>query len=359
MQRTLVPSILIVLSSVAAAQSVPTGYPVTQNQSNCSWSGTSTLGAIVGNPSNQFQLAGNVALLQSPAAPLAVGSAAFNGGDVFTVPDLHGKINNPLPFLPPLATIDVTGLHLSATSPGFTLDAAGNFNASITLTALAGTLTVTPLGSAPTQTDLTGQASSPTASAGALTVAGTGFLLVAPINSSFPFSDPTSGASGSITIVGTLRASWSAPAPSTYCTPKVNSLGCTPSISAVGTPRFSATSGFTVSAANVINNKPGLLLYSSSGSAATPFQGGFLCVASPIRRSVPIASGGNPPPNDCSGVYSIDLCAFASGGLGGTPSPELSEPGRPIVCQFWGRDPGFAAPANSTLSNALAYTITP
>jgi hypothetical protein len=354
-------AVLLVVSSTpaAVAQTTPFTYTVNQTQSNFTWSGTSTLGAIVGNPSNQFQMAGTAALLQAAALPLPAGTAAFNGGDVFTVPDLHGKINNPLPFLPPLATIDVLGLHLSATSPAFSVDGAGNFSASVTLTALAGTLVVTPFGSGPTNTNLAGQVSTPTPVGGTLVASGTSFALAAPINTSFPFSDPVSGASGSITLLGTLRANWTAAPPTTHCSAKVNSLGCTPSISATGTPRFSASSGFTVSAANVINNKPGLLLYSSTGIASTPFQGGFLCQQGPIRRSTPLGSGGNPPPNDCSGVYAIDVCAFASGALGGTPAPELREPGRSIACQLWGRDPGFGAPNKSTLSNGLVYVVTP
>ena len=70
-----------------------------------------------------------------------------------------------------------------------------------------------------------------------------------------------------------------------YCTAKLNSLGCSPSMSASGQPSASATSGFVVRATDVLNNKAGLLLYSVSGRAALPFQGGTLCIALPVRRT--------------------------------------------------------------------------
>ena len=146
--------------------------------------------------------------------------------------------------------------------------------------------------------------------------------------------------------------------PTVYCSSKTNSLGCTPSISSVGTPHAIWGSGFTISANQVLNNKPGLLLYTSAGPAALPFQGATLCVASPIQRTTLLNSGGAAAPaNDCSGVYSIDMNAFAHSVLGGSPAAYLTISGTVICVQFWGRDPGFAPPNNSTLSNGLQYSV--
>jgi hypothetical protein len=146
----------------------------------------------------------------------------------------------------------------------------------------------------------------------------------------------------------------------TYCTAKINSLGCTPAIGSSGAPSASAGSGFTVNCANVRNNKSGLLFYGVTGQAAIAFQGGTLCVKSPVKRTPATTSGGTPAPaNDCSGIYAIDMNAFAVGSLGGSPLPALTVAGTVVDCQWWGRDPGFPAPNNTTLSNGLEYTVCP
>lgn len=150
------------------------------------------------------------------------------------------------------------------------------------------------------------------------------------------------------------------PAPTFYCSAKFNSLGCLPNMTSTGTASASAGSGFVVQGVNVRNNKVGILFYGNTGQAALPFTGGTLCINAPLRRVQGLASGGTPPPtDDCSGVYSVDMNSFATGALGGNPAAFLLTPGTVVDCQFWGRDPGFAAPNNTTLTNGLEYTICP
>jgi hypothetical protein len=147
------------------------------------------------------------------------------------------------------------------------------------------------------------------------------------------------------------------PPPVTYCEAKHTSIGCIPSIAASGTASATAGSGFFVTGNNFINNKNCLLFYGVNGRASGAFQGGVLCVKSPIKRTKGTNTGGNPPPNDCSGVPAIDMNLFAVGGLGGSPHPALQVSGTVINCQWWGRDPGFSAPNNTQLSDGLEYTI--
>ena len=143
----------------------------------------------------------------------------------------------------------------------------------------------------------------------------------------------------------------------TYCTAKRTSLGCLPRIGFSGAPSASQSSGFTVQAFDVLSNKVGLLLYGISGRAAVPFQAGVLCVNPSVKRTPGVQSGGNPPPTDCSGTFSIDMNAFAAGALGGNPLPALSQPGTVVDSQWWGRDSGFAPPNNTQLSDALEYVV--
>jgi hypothetical protein len=137
------------------------------------------------------------------------------------------------------------------------------------------------------------------------------------------------------------------PAPASYCTGKVNSLGCTPSISSVNAPSKGA-GNFTVTCSSVINNRFGLLFWGDTAIAA-PFQGGTLCVDAPVVRTPIQDSGGTPPGvDDCSGTWSFTFDTAYMNAYS-------IDPGDTRYCQWWGRDP--QSPSTTSLSNALQFTV--
>ncbi len=139
-------------------------------------------------------------------------------------------------------------------------------------------------------------------------------------------------------------------APTLYCTAKTNSQGCVPSIGFTGMPSATSATPFTVAAANVLNQKPGLLLYSYAQQIA-PFQGGFLCLSSPLRRLAVGSAGGSLPPTiDCTGSYSLDFNQRIQSGL----DPQLV-PGQEVDAQYWMRDP--AGLSGSGLTDAVSFQI--
>ena len=144
---------------------------------------------------------------------------------------------------------------------------------------------------------------------------------------------------------------------SSYCTAKLNSCGGTPSLNATGLSSASASSGFTLSTSGAQSGKAGLVLYTSGGARipAVPFQGGLLCIASPLRRSAVITAGGGTPGN-CDASFDLDWNAFSSGSAGGNPAGFLSTPGQRVDLQVWGRD---TLQHGSFLSEALSYQVCP
>ncbi|MBL8802367.1 MAG: VCBS repeat-containing protein [Planctomycetes bacterium] len=138
---------------------------------------------------------------------------------------------------------------------------------------------------------------------------------------------------------------------STYCSAKLNSQGCTPTVEALGTPSASVLAPFRIRARNVLNNKLGLLFYGFAPDAA-PFQGGHLCVQQPLRRTPVQDSEGNLSPDDCSGLYSFDFNHHIRSGI-----DPLLGPGVAVYAQYWSRDP--ASPSTTGLTNAVSFVICP
>ncbi len=136
-----------------------------------------------------------------------------------------------------------------------------------------------------------------------------------------------------------------------YCAGKLNSAGCVPHIVWSGSASLAANS-FVISAVDVLNQKSGLFYYSIWGRNSLPYQGGTLCVRSPLARTPVTQSGGSTAGNDCSGVLSLDFGPW----LDGTPNPQL-QLGTTVNGQWWYRDP--ASPSTTGLSDALEFEIRP
>ncbi|MCC6408602.1 MAG: hypothetical protein IT453_15675 [Planctomycetes bacterium] len=137
-------------------------------------------------------------------------------------------------------------------------------------------------------------------------------------------------------------------APVVYCTAKTNSLGCTPSMYTTGSSSLAANN-LRLHASNVLNNKNGLLFWSTKPNGA-PFQGGHLCCKPPIVRTTVQATAGNPPPNDCSGSLHFHW-----------NQAYVNQLGLPLgdwyYTQYWSRDPN--SPSTTSLSNAIRFLLTP
>ena len=157
-----------------------------------------------------------------------------------------------------------------------------------------------------------------------------------------------------------FQLAWTAPAvppslpqcPTVYCSAKLNSIGCLPEIGSSGVPSATAIGSFDVAATLMVNNKSGLFFYGLNGQKSVPFQGGTMCVEGPRQRTPVQDSGGNSPPDDCSGSYVFDFNALVQGGA----KPGLA-PGVQVNGQYWGRDP--LSPSTTALTDAIEFTIQP
>jgi hypothetical protein len=136
-----------------------------------------------------------------------------------------------------------------------------------------------------------------------------------------------------------------------YCQSKTASNACVPAMESSGTPRIGGSAPFLVVAAEVPNNRTGLLFYGFS-KTAMPFQGGTLCVGAPATRTRSQDSGGKPTGSDCSGRIGINFGAMAHAGI----DPRIAV-GATTYAQAWFRDGGASFGAG--LSNGLQFTWLP
>ena len=134
-----------------------------------------------------------------------------------------------------------------------------------------------------------------------------------------------------------------------YCTPKINSDGCSPSIAFAGTPSLSLASSFDVSATNARANAASLLFYGVSGPTSAPFLGGTLCASPPLRRTSVQTSRGT---GLCGGTLAFDFNAWLQSG-----SPTFVSAGSAVHAQFWYVDTGD--PFGVGLSDAIEFWVRP
>lgn len=280
-QRLALPLCLgaLVLSSPASAQDFT--FNINQGLSNWNWSGTTSIGNIEGNPSTAFQLAGTFAMdLGGGGNPVGTGQVV--NGNAAVIPDLHGLVPNPVMILPPLALIDITNLSLSYGTNGFNVAANGSFTADWTVTVLTGTLTVTPLAGAPTVTDLAGQMGTPVSNPGMVTQAGAVITMNSNQSSTVTFTDPGSGISATMTLVGTLNGTYSCPTPQSFCQTSANSAGPGALMDHSGSTSWT-TNNLTLIAGGLPSGQNGIF-YFGPNQIQTPFGDGFRCVGGGVFR---------------------------------------------------------------------------
>lgn len=139
-------------------------------------------------------------------------------------------------------------------------------------------------------------------------------------------------------------------APFTYCTAKLNSQFCLPAVDFAGFASVASGAPFLITAANILNQKTGLLFYGYQSNAA-PFLGGTLCVAQPIKRTPTLNSGGSVAGNDCTGTFAFDFNALIAGGS----DPLIQVVGQQVNAQFWSRDPQDPFTTNTT--DAVEFAV--
>ncbi|MCC7013665.1 MAG: FG-GAP repeat protein [Planctomycetes bacterium] len=161
-----------------------------------------------------------------------------------------------------------------------------------------------------------------------------------------PFDDSSATNAGAVYVLTIVRGV------TRYCASEANSLGCVPAIGGLGTPSATSSSAFQVQATNVLNQKIGFCFYGQK-PRQTPFQGGYMCIAPPTKRTPNQSSNGAAPPaSDCSGALTFDFNARIQSGV----DPQLVA-GEEVFVQYWSRDPADASTTN--LTDALAFQIKP
>ena len=336
--------LLVALPTLAAAAQAQDSFQLTidQGASAWTWSGTTSIGTIIGVPDQNFSLTGTVEMNISGNASRAISDARFLSSQAAVMPNpLVGYIPNPIPGFPNLADIEIHDLVTSISSASFAVAPDGSFTTDITTTVVQGTLIVDPLGGAQTTTDLTGSVGPPNTVGGTLDLVAGFIELNSPQSATFPFTDQASGISGTFTITGTLAADFDCDTATNYCTTSVNSTGSGAVMGHMGSTSLFAND--LVLTAGPVPQQPGLFFYGPQ-SANLPFGNGTRCVGGQlVRLPVIVASGG-------SFSYAVDYANLP-------PAGAISS-GVTKYFQAWFRDPAGGGAAYN-LSDGLSIQFCP
>jgi opacity protein-like surface antigen len=342
------PCALLGLAATGLAQA-PVPFTIDQPMSAYSWSGTTSLGPLQGNPSSNFNLSGSQLLLLDGDSGQAITTGqVLSGGVASVVGNLSGRIPNPVPFLPPLATITITNLSFELVTGTFPIDASGAFSTLADVTILSGIVDVDPLIGTPSQSNLAGSQGLGQAFAGTVVQAGTTITGTSSQNTQFMFSDPASGISATITIVGTLVARHTCVAPAVYCVATNNSSGSAASITAQGSVRLQDQALDFVTG-GLPQQSLGYYIFSASQALTPGFGGGqgYLCLGGSIFRLSSFVRN--------SGTTGSVALALPFGGLPPGASLDIGESWN---FQYWFRD-SVGGTATSNTSNAVQIIFCP
>ncbi|MCE9595678.1 MAG: FG-GAP-like repeat-containing protein [Planctomycetes bacterium] len=132
--------------------------------------------------------------------------------------------------------------------------------------------------------------------------------------------------------------------PVLYCSSKPNSLGGIPNILFTGTATLDGADDFVLTATGLVPHSETVLLIGSE-SVATPFAGGTLCVAPPLRR-IRLEN------SDESGTVRFHVSDAWMTAIG-------LHVGSNVFMQFWSRDAGFAPPSDVALTQGVRFAVCP
>jgi hypothetical protein len=143
-----------------------------------------------------------------------------------------------------------------------------------------------------------------------------------------------------------------------YCTAGTSASGCQALIATSGTPSATAEWGFSLLVQNMEGAKNGLFFYGTNGKQANPWGNGssFVCVIPPrLRGDLLVAEGSTA--GACDGFLTQDLNARWCPTC---PKPAHNPgAGAVVQAQLWYRDPNNTANVDTSMSDAIEFTVLP